>query len=118
MDRGERNPAVRLAGLAPGILIAQFHVFRLSDGQLVLDLQSDHINTGTREVAPLVPVSNGLRSLTVLEPVFEIAGQPLALHTAEMAAIPAGLVALKPVADLTGDDYILRRALDMVFSGF
>jgi len=56
--------------------------------------------------------------LTVLEPVFEIAGQPLALHTAEMAAIPAGLVALKPVADLTGDDYILRRALDMVFSGF
>ncbi len=81
-------------------------------------MQTNHIDTGTRVVAPLVPVSDDLRSLTVLEPVFEIAGQPLALHTAEMAAIPAGLVASEPVADLTGDDYILRRALDMVFSGF
>ena len=98
--------------------MAQFRVYRLPGGPLVLDLQSDLIETGTRIAAPLLPVSEGLTAIPRLEPVFDIDGDRLALHTAEMAALPAALLAGPSVADLTPEDYAIRRALDMVFSGF
>ncbi len=103
--------------------MAQFRVYRLPDGMLVLDLQSDLIETGSRVVAPLIPESAGpesagLRAITRLEPVFEIAGARLALHTAELAAVPARLVARDPVTDLSQEDTVIRGALDMLFSGF
>ncbi|WP_109468078.1 CcdB family protein [Albibacillus kandeliae] len=98
--------------------MAQFHVYRLPDGTLVLDLQSDLIRTGTRVVAPLLPVTEDLRPITRLEPVFHIEGEPMALHTGEMAAIPERLVSSGPVMDLTSEDYTIRRALDLVFVGF
>ncbi|SEA64836.1 CcdB family protein [Rubrimonas cliftonensis] len=98
--------------------MAQFHVHRLPDGALVLDLQSDLIATGSRVVAPLMPVSEALPAISRLEPVFEIEGARCALHTAEMAAVPARLLAGAPVADLSAQDHAIRGALDMVFSGF
>ena len=55
--------------------MAQFHVYRLPAGPLVVDLQSDLISTGTRVVAPLLPISEGLSPLTRLEPIFEIEGE-------------------------------------------
>ena len=84
---------------------------------LVLDLQSDLVETGTRVVAPLLPDTADLPALTRLEPVFELQGVRLALHTAEMAAIPSKALR-EAVADLTREDYRIRGALDMVFSGF
>lgn len=98
--------------------MAQFHVYRVSSGRLVLDLQTDLIDTGSRVVAPLIPVSAGLKVIGRLEPVFEIEGDAHALHTAEMAAIPAALLKEPPVADLSAAGYEIRGALDMVFSGF
>ena len=98
--------------------MAQFQVYRLPAGPLVVDLQSDLISTGTRVVAPLLPISEGLSPLTRLEPIFEIEGERLALHTAELAAVPERLLRSAPVADLTAADYAIRGALDMVFSGF
>jgi toxin CcdB len=50
--------------------------------------------------------------------VFKINGEDHALHTAEMAAIPSALLRGQPIADLSGSDYQIRGALDMVFSGF
>lgn len=98
--------------------MAQFHVYRIAGTRLVLDLQTDLIETGTRVVAPLVPVATGPKAIGRLEPVFEIEGAAYVLHTAEMAAIPSALVKGEPVADLTASDYEIRGALDMVFSGF
>ncbi|MGD9866211.1 MAG: CcdB family protein [Pseudodonghicola sp.] len=98
--------------------MAQFLVYRLPDGALVLDLQADLIRTGARVVAPLLPVSEALPAITRLEPVFDIGGQRLALHTAELAAIPERLLRSAPVADLRDADYAIRGALDMLFSGF
>lgn len=98
--------------------MAQFHVYRLPDGRLILDLQSDLIDTGSRVVAPLIGVQGGPRPLTRLEPIFQIEGVAYALHTAEMAAIPSRYLAGEAVQDLTAQDYEIRRALDMVFSGF
>jgi toxin CcdB len=97
--------------------VAQFRVYRLGNGLMVLDLQSDLIATASRMVAPLVPVTVDLEPLRGLEPVFEIEGRPLALHTGEMAAVPARLLTA-PLADLSGRDYEIRRALDLLFSGF
>jgi len=98
--------------------MAQFHVYRIAGTRLVLDLQTDLIETGTRVVAPLVPVATGPKAIGRLEPVFEIESAAYVLHTAEMAAIPSALVKGEPVADLTASDYEIRGALDMVFSGF
>ena len=98
--------------------MAQFHVYRLPGGPLVIDLQSDLIQTPSRIVAPLIPEGPELPAIPRLEPVFEVEGERLALHTGEMAAVPAGLVVGAPVADLSGEDYAIRRALDMLFVGF
>ena len=84
----------------------------------MLDLQTDLIDTGSRVVAPLIPVSEGPEVIGRLEPVFRIHGEDHALHTAEMAAIPSALLRGPLVADLSGSYDEIRSALDMVFSGF
>ncbi|MFY2823890.1 CcdB family protein [Ruegeria sp. MALMAid1280] len=98
--------------------MAQFQVYLLAKDRLVLDLQTDLIDTGSRVVAPLFPKSRGPSPIGRIEPEFAIAGVPHVLHTAEMAAIPSGMLNGPPVADLTEFDYEIRRALDMVFTGF
>lgn len=98
--------------------MAQFQVYRVPGGRLVLDLQTDLIDTGSRVVAPLVPASSGPKEIGRLEPTFTIEGEAYVLHTAEMAAVPSALLKGAPAADLSGSDYEIRGALDMVFSGF
>lgn len=98
--------------------MAQFAVYRLPDGTLVLDLQSGLTATGSRVVAPLLPVSAELPAISRLEPVFELEGVRLALHTGELAAIPERLLREPAIADLSDRDYEIRGALDMLFSGF
>jgi len=98
--------------------MAQFQVYLIADGRFVLDLQTDLIDTGSRVVAPLFPLSMGPKAIRRLEPVFKIDGEDYVLHTAEMAAIPSALVKREPIADLSASDYEIRGALDMVFSGF
>lgn len=82
------------------------------------DLQTDRIDTGSRVIAPLVPIADGPRVISSLEPVIEVQGADDALHTAEMAAIPSTLLKGQPIANLSGCDHEIRGALDMVFSGF
>jgi len=98
--------------------MAQLQVYRVAGGRLVLDLQTDLIETGSRVVAPLIPLSSGPKAIRRLEPMFTIDGEDHVLHTAEMAALPSALLKGKPVADLSASDYEIRGALDMVFSGF
>jgi len=98
--------------------MAQFQVYQVSGGRLVLDLQTDLIDTGSRVVAPLVPATSGPKAIGRLEPTFTIEGEAYVLHTAEMAAVSSALLKGAPVADLSGSDYEIRGALDMVFSGF
>lgn len=98
--------------------MAQFQVYRIAGDRFVLDLQTDFVETGTRVVAPLVSLASGPKPIGRLEPVFKIQGVAYALHTAEMAAIPSALFKDTHVADLSEFDYEIRRALNMVFSGF
>lgn len=98
--------------------MAQFQVYRIAGRRLVLDLQTDLIETGTRVVAPLLPTSSGPKAIGRLEPIFEIEGISHVLHTAEMAAVPSALIKGPPVVGLAAFEYEIRGALDMVFSGF
>lgn len=96
----------------------QFHVHRIAPDRLVIDLQSDIPTLPTKVVAPLFPENPDLKALSILEPVIEIEGQRYAVHVGEMAAVPASILRGNPVADMRAHDYAIRRALDMVFSGF
>lgn len=97
--------------------MAQFHVYRLGPGRLVVDLQTDFIEMGSRVVAPLVPVGTGPKPLGRLEPVVSVDGVAHLLRTAEMAAIPSGLLRVA-LADLSDEGDRIKAALDMVFYGF
>ena len=98
--------------------MSQFHVYRVPGDRLVLDLQTDLIETGTRVVAQLIPMASGPKAMGRLEPVFDIDGASYVLHTAEMAAVSSAVLKGEPVAYLSSSDYEIRGALDMVFSGF
>ena len=96
--------------------MAQFHVYRLPGGRLVLDLQTDLMESGTRVVAPLVPATE-VPPLGRLHPVLDLGEVPHTLVTTEMAGLPKAL--LRDVAfDLGARQDDIRRAIDMVFSGF
>lgn len=98
--------------------MAQFCVYRLPSGSLVMDLQSDLLDIASRVVAPIYTLESTMPAMRRLEPILEIEGIRYVLHTAEMAAVPASLIKAPPVADFSKSDYELRAALDMVFSGF
>lgn len=96
----------------------QFHVYRIAGDRLVLDLQSDVPSLPTRVIAPLFPESPDLKAISILEPIFEIEGRRYVLHAGELAAVPASILHGLPVADMGAHEYAIRRALDMLFSGF
>lgn len=96
----------------------QFNVYRIAGDRLVLDLQSDIPSLPTRVIAPLIPDSPDLKAISILEPVFEIEGRRYVLHAGELAAVPASILNGATVADLGAHEYAIRRARDMLFSGF
>lgn len=97
--------------------MTQYCVHRIKGGRLVLDLQTDVLGLSTKVVAPLVPMRAGLTPITVLEPVIECEGSQFAVHTAEMAAVPSGVLG-EVVVDVSEREEEFRDAVDLVFSGF
>ncbi|NKX45109.1 CcdB family protein [Roseicyclus persicicus] len=96
--------------------MAQYRVYRLQGGELVLDLQTDMIATSTRIVARLVPPEEVGPALKDATPILRVDGRPMLLLTTHMAAVP-GAILQDEVQDLSGDSYTILRAVDMVFTG-
>ena len=96
----------------------QFRAYRVHGLGLILDLQTDLIDLPSRVVAPLVALAGGPRPLTRLEPVLQVDGVPHVLRASQLLTVPRKLAAGQPVADLRDQDYAIRGALDMIFSGF
>jgi toxin CcdB len=97
----------------------QFHAYRMPDGPLVLDMQHDVLShLPFRLIAPLYPELPGFQAMKVLEPVLVVEGVRMVLRVVEMASVPSKLLGGPPVARLTDADYEIRKALDMLFSGF
>ena len=96
--------------------MAQFDVFRLRSGILVVDLQTDLIGIeASRIVAPLRAAGRHA-AFPGLTPQVEVEGAQWIVRVQELAAVP-GAELRQPVASLAGHRDALKRALDILIDG-
>lgn len=96
--------------------MAQFDVFRLKSGVLVVDLQTDLIGIdASRIVAPLREAGR-YAAFPGLTPEVEINGVAWIVRVPELAAVP-GAELRDPVASLAAERDALKRALDILIDG-
>lgn len=98
--------------------MARYGVYRMGDGELVLDVQSNIVDgLDTRVVAPLVPLSRASKPAARLNPVFDIDGVPHSMMTEFLSAVPETLLH-ETDHQLSGEHDRIVAALDMLFQGF
>jgi toxin CcdB len=96
--------------------MAQFDVFRLKGGMLVVDLQTDLIGIeASRIVAPLREAGRHA-AFPGLNPVVEIDGMAWIVRVQELAAVP-GAELRDAVTSLAAERDALKRALDILIDG-
>jgi toxin CcdB len=96
--------------------MAQFDVFRLKGGMLVVDLQTDLIGIeASRIVAPLREAGKYV-AFPGLTPLVEIDGAAWIVRVQELAAV-AGTDLRDHVTSLAGQRDALKRALDILIDG-
>jgi toxin CcdB len=96
--------------------LAQFDIYDLHDGALVVDCQADALrDLDTRLVVPLLPA--GLVVVTSgLNPGFNVDGQPMNFYPQGAAAVPAR--ELRSVrSNLAQERYTILNALDLLLTG-
>lgn len=95
-------------------------IYRLPNGVMVVDVQSDLLNpTSTRVVVPLIASVdlNGAQPGR-LTPTFEVEGQKVMLLPLQMAAVPLRELGHQPLRMLTeGEAYAVSGALGVLFEG-
>ena len=97
--------------------MAQFDVFRLTNGVLVVDLQTDLIGIdASRIVAPLREVGQYV-AFPGLTPQVAFDDAKWIVRVQELAAVP-GAELRHPVGSLAGHRDALKRALDILIDGF
>lgn len=97
--------------------MAQFDLFRLQGGQLVVDLQTDLIGIdASRIVAPLREAGR-YAAFPGLTPPIEFDGVAWIVRVQELAALP-GVELREPVGSLAQHRDVLKRALDFLIDGF
>lgn len=96
--------------------MAQFDLYRLRGGQLVVDLQTDLIGIeASRIVAPLREEGR-YAAFPGLTPTVEVDGAVWIVRVQELAAVP-GTELREPVGSLTDHRDALKRALDILIDG-
>ncbi|MAM61342.1 CcdB family protein [Maritimibacter sp. UBA3975] len=96
--------------------MAQFDLYRLASGQLVVDLQTDLIGIdASRIVAPLRDAGR-YAALPGLTPVVEVEGAAWIVRVQELAAVP-GAELRERVGSLEAERDALKRALDILIDG-
>jgi len=97
--------------------MAQFDLYRLTGGQLVVDLQTDLIGIeASRIVAPLREAGR-YAAFPGLTPMVEVDGSSWIVRMQELAAVP-GAELREPVGTLEEHRDALKRALDILIDGF
>lgn len=97
--------------------MAQFDVFRLASGMLVVDLQTDLIGLdATRIVAPLRE-EGVYAAFPGLTPSVTMDGRRWIVRVQELAAVPAGELRTR-VGSLAGHRDALKRGVDVLIDGF
>lgn len=96
--------------------MAQFDLYRLPGGALVVDLQTDLIGiTASRVVAPLREAGR-YAAFPGLTPVVVFGGAEWIVRVQELAAIPGGELR-EAVGSLALQRDALKRALDILIDG-
>ena len=94
--------------------MAQFDVFRLSDGSLVLDCQSETIDPyETRFVVPLIEAEPDMVTMPRLHPRFRIAGDDVVMVTQFATAIRASELRTR-VGSLVQERLKIVTAIDVL----
>lgn len=96
--------------------MAQFDVFRLVSGQLVVDLQTDLIGIeASRVVAPL-RAAGRYAAFPGLTPQVTLLGEDWIVRVQELAAVARAELGA-PIASLAAHRDALKRALDILIDG-
>lgn len=96
--------------------MAQFDLYRLRNGQLVVDLQTDLIGIeASRVVAPLRDAGR-YTAFPGLTPAVEVDGATWIVRVPELAAVPGSELS-EPAGSLAGHRDALKRALDILIDG-
>lgn len=96
--------------------MAQFDLYRLRGGQLVVDLQTDLIGIeASRIVAPLREAGR-YAAFPGLTPTVEADGATWIVRVQELAAVP-GSELQEPAGSLAHHRDALKRALDILIDG-
>lgn len=97
----------------------QFDVFPLSDGSLVVILQSDLREGGaTRVVAPVIPIGDISTRITDTDIRVEVAGAAYIVPVDLLSAMHSRMLAPERKASLSAYRDALTRATDLIFFGF
>jgi toxin CcdB len=98
--------------------VAQFDVYRLAEGELVLDVQTDLLSgIDSRLVVPLIHPDVAPIAHRRLNPRMIVHDQSYVMVTQFLIAIQARELR-EPIADLDERYDDIRAALDMIFLGF
>ena len=98
--------------------MAQFDVYQLADGELVLDVQTDLLGSfDSRVVVPLMAPSEAPIRHRVLNPEVMVGGRPLILVTQFMIAVDRSELRVR-VDNLDRYYDRIKSAYDMMFNGF
>lgn len=96
--------------------MAQFDLYRLGNGQLVMDLQTDLIGIdASRIVAPLREVGR-YAAFPGLTPIVQADGVNWIVRVQELAAV-SSLELREPIGSLADYRDTLKRALDILIDG-
>lgn len=97
--------------------MAQFDVFRLKSGLLIVDLQTDLIGVdASRIVAPLREAER-YAAFPGLTPQVEVEGAAWIVRVQELAAVPEAELR-EPITSLATERDALKRALYILVDGF
>jgi len=99
--------------------MSKYDVFLNPSGDgFLLDVQTDLLSDlNTRVVVPLLQTSVAPKPAARLNPVFEFNGEPLAMVTQFMAAVPTSILK-SPVGKLDEEFERVTTAIDMLMQGF
>lgn len=98
--------------------MAQFDVYRLIDGRIVVDCQSDAVDAfSTRFVVPLQPYSQDAVLTRRLHPRLILDGEEYVPLTQLGAALRKRELHNK-IGSVDEYEYEIKAALDMLFTGF
>lgn len=96
--------------------MAQFDLYRLKNGQLVVDLQTDLIGIdASRIIAPLRDAGR-YTAFPGLTPMVEVEGASWIVRLQELAAVP-GSELIVPIGSLAEQQDVLKRALEILIDG-